>query len=191
MTAEPVKVGIVGLGRWAKVLTRAAQKSDKLEIVSATGFIVSGLRKGDARSNEGAIKFLLIGVLSTAVMLFGMSIVYGLTQSIRLDEIAAALADANSGLATEPAMIMAMFLVITGFAFKVSAAPFHFWAPDTYEGSPVPVAGFQFGAYHVAMSGLSFLSTAISARRIHCWRPSSLSFSFFSSTCWSAMEIAT
>jgi NADH-quinone oxidoreductase subunit N len=113
-----------------------------LEIVSATGFIVSGLRKRDARSNEGALKFLLIGVLSTAVMLFGMSIVYGLAQSIRLDGIAAALADERSGLAAEPAMVMAMFLVITGFAFKVSAAPFHFWAPDTYEGSPVPIAGF-------------------------------------------------
>src|SRR5918911_5637991 len=63
-----------------------------LEIVSATGFIVAGLRKGDARSNEGSLKFLLIGVLSTAVMLFGMSLVYGLSGSIRLDAIAAAVA---------------------------------------------------------------------------------------------------
>ncbi|HKE98025.1 MAG TPA: NADH-quinone oxidoreductase subunit N [Actinomycetes bacterium] len=143
-----------------------------LEIVSATGFIVSGLRKGDARSNEGAIKFLLIGVLSTAVMLFGMSIVYGLTQSIRLDEIAAALADANSGLATEPAMVMAMFLVITGFAFKVSAAPFHFWAPDTYEGSPVPVAGFLSVASKAAgFAGLLQVTFVGFAPLAHAWAP--------------------
>ncbi len=109
-----------------------------LEIVSATGFIAAGFRKDDARSNEGALKFLLIGVLSTAVMLFGMSLVYGFTGSLRLDQIAAKL----STLGNEPAVVMAVFLVITGFAFKVSAAPFHFWAPDTYEGSPVPVAAY-------------------------------------------------
>jgi NADH-quinone oxidoreductase subunit N len=109
-----------------------------LEIVSATGFIVAGFRKGDARGNEGALKFLLIGVLSTAVMLFGMSLVYGFTGSLHLSQIAQTL----QGLGNEPAAVMAMFLVVTGFAFKVSAAPFHFWAPDTYEGSPVPVAAY-------------------------------------------------
>jgi NADH-quinone oxidoreductase subunit N len=109
-----------------------------LEIVSATGFIVAGFRKGDVRSNEGALKFLLIGVLSTAVMLFGMSLVYGFTGSLKLTEIAARLGQVGN----EPAAVMAVFLVITGFAFKVSAAPFHFWAPDTYEGSPVPVAAY-------------------------------------------------
>ena len=97
-----------------------------LEIVSATGFIVAGFRKGDARGNEGALKFLLIGVLSTAVMLFGMSLVYGFTGTLQLRPIAERLAQ----LGDEPAAVMSMFLVITGFAFKVSAAPFHFWAPD-------------------------------------------------------------
>jgi NADH-quinone oxidoreductase subunit N len=109
-----------------------------LEIVSATGFIVAGFRKSDARGNEGALKFLLIGVLSTAVMLFGMSLVYGFTGSLQLGPIAERLGQ----LGDEPAAVMAVFLVITGFAFKVSAAPFHFWAPDTYEGSPVPVAAY-------------------------------------------------
>jgi NADH-quinone oxidoreductase subunit N len=109
-----------------------------LEIVSATGFIVAGFRKGDARSNEGALKFLLIGVLSTAVMLFGMSLVYGFTGSLNLGQIAQKL----QAVGNEPAAVMAVFLVVTGFAFKVSAAPFHFWAPDTYEGSPVPVAAY-------------------------------------------------
>jgi NADH-quinone oxidoreductase subunit N len=109
-----------------------------LEIVSATGFIAAGFRKGDARGNEGALKFLLIGVLSTAVMLFGMSLVYGFTGSLQLGTIATRLAT----LGDEPAAVMSVFLVVTGFAFKVSAAPFHFWAPDAYEGSPVPVAAY-------------------------------------------------
>ena len=109
-----------------------------LEIVSATGFIAAGFRKSDARGNEGALKFLLIGVLSTAVMLFGMSLVYGFTGSLQLGPIAERLTE----LGDEPAAVMAVFLVVTGFAFKVSAAPFHFWAPDTYEGSPVPVAAY-------------------------------------------------
>jgi NADH-quinone oxidoreductase subunit N len=109
-----------------------------LEILSATGFIVAGFRKGDARSNEGALKFLLIGVLSTAVMLFGMSLVYGFTGSLNLGQVAQRL----QAVGNEPAAVMAVFLVVTGFAFKVSAAPFHFWAPDTYEGSPIPVAAY-------------------------------------------------
>jgi NADH-quinone oxidoreductase subunit N len=71
-------------------------------------------------------------------MLFGMSLVYGFTGSLQLGPIAERLAR----LGDEPAAIMSVFLVVTGFAFKVSAAPFHFWAPDTYEGSPVPVAAY-------------------------------------------------
>jgi NADH-quinone oxidoreductase subunit N len=109
-----------------------------LEIVSVPGFVIAGFRKTDTRSSESAIKFFLIGVLATAVMLFGMSLVYGLTGSLQLSTIAARLgADPRT-----PAALAAVGLVITGFAFKVSAAPFHFWAPDTYQGAPVPVAAF-------------------------------------------------
>jgi len=111
-----------------------------LEVVSVPGFIIAGMRKADTRSTESAIKFFLIGVLSTAVMLFGMSIVYGMTGSVQLETIARQL-DAP-GFAQTPAMAAAVALVIVGFAFKVSAAPFHFWAPDTYQGAPVPVAAF-------------------------------------------------
>src|SRR6266540_4354988 len=71
-------------------------------------------------------------------MLFGMSLIYGFTGTLNIGQIASRL----QALGDEPAAVMAMFMVITGFAFKVSAAPFHFWAPDTYEGSPVPVAAY-------------------------------------------------
>ncbi|HEV3485442.1 MAG TPA: proton-conducting transporter membrane subunit, partial [Vicinamibacterales bacterium] len=108
-----------------------------LELVTAPGWLIAGLRKRDPRSNEAALKFFLIGILSTAVMLYGMSLVYGLTGTLRLDEIAARIADVPQGIA-----IAAVLFVVTGFAFKVSSVPFHFWAPDTYEGSPVPVAAF-------------------------------------------------
>lgn len=111
-----------------------------LELVSAPGFLMSAFRKNDLRSNEAGLKFFLIGVLSTAVMLYGMSMIYGITGSTRLTGIADKL-NGISG-ATETMALAAILFVVVGFAFKVSAFPFQFWAPDTYEGSPVPVAAF-------------------------------------------------
>ncbi len=107
-----------------------------LETVSIPGFVMAGLRKRDLYSSEAALKFFLIGVLSVALMLFGMSLVYGYTGTTSLVEIAnhPALAD------PEPLLYAAILLVIVGFGFKVSAVPFHFWAPDTYAGAPMPVA---------------------------------------------------
>lgn len=111
-----------------------------LELVSAPGFLMSAFRKGDLRSNEAGLKFFLIGVLSTAVMLYGMSLVYGLTGATRLDAVAQGLSGLSGGQDT--LALAAVLFVVVGFAFKVSAFPFQFWAPDTYEGSPVPVAAF-------------------------------------------------
>lgn len=111
-----------------------------LELVSAPGFLMSAFRKNDLRSNEAGLKFFLIGVLSTAVMLYGMSMIYGLTGATRLEGIALKLADISGG--QETMAFAAILFVVVGFAFKVSAVPFQFWAPDTYEGSPVPVAAF-------------------------------------------------
>jgi NADH-quinone oxidoreductase subunit N len=108
-----------------------------LETVSIPAFVMAGLRKRDLYSSEAALKFFLIGVLSVALMLFGMSMVYGFTGTTTLEGIAAAIA----GQATpDPLLLASVMLVIVGFAFKVSAVPFHFWAPDTYAGSPMPVA---------------------------------------------------
>src|SRR6188472_633329 len=111
-----------------------------LELVSAPGFLLAAFRKSDIRGNEGGLKFFIIGVLSTAVMLYGMSLIYGLTGRLELHAIAQGL----SGLtgARETLANVAIVFVVIGFAFKVSAVPFQFWAPDTYEGAPVPVAGF-------------------------------------------------
>ncbi len=109
-----------------------------LELVSVPGFVMAGLRKFDLRSNEGALKFFLIGVLSVAVLLFGLSIVYGFTGTTDLVGVAEALATSER----EPLLLGSVLFVIVGFGFKISAVPFHFWAPDTYEGSPIPVTAF-------------------------------------------------
>ncbi len=111
-----------------------------LELVSAPGFLMAAFRKGDPKSNEAGLKFFLIGVLSTAVMLYGMSLIYGLTGTTRLGAIAQSLSNIDPG--KETLAFSAILFVVIGFAFKVSAVPFQFWAPDTYEGAPVPVAAF-------------------------------------------------
>jgi NADH-quinone oxidoreductase subunit N len=108
-----------------------------LELVTAPAWLMAGFRKRDPRSNEAALKFFLIGILSTAVMLYGMSLIYGITGSLKLTQIAAGLGGAGEAIG-----IAGVLFVVTGFAFKVSSVPFHFWAPDTYEGSPIPVAAF-------------------------------------------------
>ncbi|MGH2673965.1 MAG: NADH-quinone oxidoreductase subunit N [Actinomycetota bacterium] len=108
-----------------------------LELVTAPGWLMAGFRKRDPRSNEASLKFFLIGILSTAVMLYGMSLIYGVTGTLVLEDIAGELGGEAQGIA-----VAAVLFVVAGFAFKVSSVPFHFWAPDTYEGSPIPVAAF-------------------------------------------------
>ena len=108
-----------------------------LETISLPTFVLAGWRKHDTRSNEAAIKYFLIGVLSTAIMLYGMSLIFGMAHSTLLSDIATA-----SGK-TQPALFaVAIFMTLVGFAFKISAVPFHFWAPDTYDGAPMPVTAF-------------------------------------------------
>ncbi len=109
-----------------------------LEMVTAPLFMLAGWRKGDAKSNEASLKYFILGVLSTAILLYGMSLVFGLTGEVGFVEIAAATA----GMSNEPALIMAILFMMVGFGFKISAVPFHFWAPDTYEGAPTPITAY-------------------------------------------------
>jgi len=109
-----------------------------LETISLPTYILAGWRKHDTRSNEASVKYYLFGVLSTSVMLYGMSLLYGVAGSTLISDIARTTAN----LSEEPLVIVAIALTLVGFAFKVSAVPFHFWAPDTYEGAPTPVTAF-------------------------------------------------
>ncbi len=109
-----------------------------LELVTSPTFLLAGWRKGDARSNEAALKYFIIGVLSSAILVFGISLVYGVTGEINLYNIQqAVLLSPDSRL-----LSVGVVLTILGFAFKVSAVPFHFWTPDTYEGAPIPVTAY-------------------------------------------------
>ncbi|MTV24367.1 NADH-quinone oxidoreductase subunit N [Nitriliruptoraceae bacterium ZYF776] len=130
-----------------------------LETVSIPGFVMAGLRKRDLYSSEAAMKFFLIGVLSVALMLFGMSMVYGFTGTTTLEGIAAAIAAESAPV---PLLLGSVMLVIVGFGFKISAVPFHFWAPDTYAGSPMPVAAMLAVASKAAgfagLIGVAFIA---------------------------------
>jgi len=110
-----------------------------LELISVPAFVLAGLRKKDLKSNEAALKFFLFGVLSTAVMLYGMSLVYGITGTTNLTRIGLVL---SAQPVFRSIAVLSVFFIIVGFGFKVSAFPFQWWVPDTYEGSPVPVAAF-------------------------------------------------
>ncbi|MGH9279643.1 MAG: NADH-quinone oxidoreductase subunit N [Acidimicrobiales bacterium] len=110
-----------------------------LETLSIPGYLLAGWRKRDLKSNEASLKYYLLGVLASAVMLYGMSLVYGYTGTTVLAQIGEQTA---GRVAAQPIVSVAIFFILVGFAFKISAVPFHFWAPDTYEGSPTPVTAF-------------------------------------------------
>ena len=109
-----------------------------LELTTGPLYLLAGWRKGDVKSNEASMKYFILGVLSTAILLYGMSMLYGLTGEITF----AGLAGATAGRGDEPAVVVAILFMIVGFGFKISAVPFHFWAPDTYEGAPTPVTAY-------------------------------------------------
>ena len=109
-----------------------------LELLSIPAYMMAAWRKRDVRSNEAGVKYYLLGVFASAVMLYGMSMLFGATNSTLLTDIGAELTDGSlNGLE-----VVGIVFVICGFAFKISAVPFHTWAPDTYEGAPTPVTAF-------------------------------------------------
>ncbi|MCY7337485.1 MAG: NAD(P)H-quinone oxidoreductase subunit N, partial [Chamaesiphon sp.] len=109
--------------------------------LSISSYLMTGYMKRDPRSNEAALKYLLIGASSSAVFLYGVSLLYGLSGGeTTLPEIAIGIANANGSLSL--GLVVSLVFVIAGIAFKISAVPFHQWAPDVYEGSPTPVVAF-------------------------------------------------
>ena len=109
-----------------------------LELLSIPAYMMAAWRKRSGLSNEAGVKYYLLGVFASAIMLFGMSYLFGTTGSTKLTDIGASLAEGDLlGL-----QVVGIAFVIVGFAFKVSAVPFHTWAPDTYEGAPTPVTAF-------------------------------------------------
>ena len=112
-----------------------------LEMLSISSYLMTGYMKRDPRSNEAALKYLLIGASSSAIFLYGVSLLYGLSGGeTNLIAISATIADVTSGQSL--GLAISLVFVIAGIAFKISAVPFHQWTPDVYEGSPTPVVAF-------------------------------------------------
>ena len=130
-----------------------------LETASISFYILAGFATDERRSPEAGMKYFVYGAFASAVMLYGLSFLYGMSGHTNIYALAAAL----GGASTNPLMILASVLVIAGFAFKVSAVPFHFWSPDVYEGAPISAtailstaskaAGFAI-FLHIFMAGI-------------------------------------
>ncbi|WMX55523.1 NADH-quinone oxidoreductase subunit NuoN [Peribacillus sp. R9-11] len=112
-----------------------------LELLSLSSYILVGIRKHNRKSNEASMKYVINGGISTAITLFGMSYLYGVTGSVNLGEMSRTMAAMTDGQ-LQYIMGLAFFMVFVGLSFKIAAAPFHMWAPDVYEGAPTPVVAF-------------------------------------------------
>lgn len=112
-----------------------------IELVSIAVYIMTGFARNDKGSSEGAIKYFLLGILSTAILAYGMAWLYGMTGSTNLNAIAQSIA--TNRLESDTGLTFAMLLLIVAFGFKIAAVPFHVWTPDAYEGAPTPVTAFM------------------------------------------------
>ena len=108
-----------------------------LETMAVAFYVLAGYLKPNPRSNEAAVKYFLLGAFSLGILLYGMSLLYGLTGSTNLRVIATSLEGVNQEL-----LLLALILVTAGIGFKIAAVPFHMWAPDVYEGAPTPITAF-------------------------------------------------
>jgi len=124
-----------------------------LQLTSLPLIVLVGYAKRDPKSGEAALKYLLLVLVSTAVLLYGMSLIYGALGTSTLGEIGALLAKQRH---IEPVVALGLVLLLTGFGFKITAAPFHYWVPDAYEGAPTPVTaylsvGSKFAGFALAL----------------------------------------
>ncbi len=110
-----------------------------LETMTISFYILTGYKKNDSKSAEAGVKYLILGAMSSAILLYGLSLVYGMTGTTVIVEVAAKIKVLGS---MSPALLVGMIFLIAGFGFKISAVPFQMWSPDVYEGAPTPVTAF-------------------------------------------------
>ena len=110
-----------------------------IETTAIPLYILSGFITNDNKSVESGLKYLLFGAVTSAIMLYGFSLLYGFSGETQFGNLVVAI---ENGLIPNGLKLVILFLVLAGFGFKVSAVPFHFWAPDVYHGSPTPISGF-------------------------------------------------
>ena len=133
-----------------------------IELASTPMFLLSGWKKGDQKSNEGSIKFFLLGVLSASLILYGFSLLYGVTGKLVFSDIANTLI--QSDLNQSPVTLLSAILILAGIGFKISIVPFHSWAPDTYEGAPLPVTAYL----SVSSKATGFVALIILISKVFC-----------------------
>jgi NADH-quinone oxidoreductase subunit N len=109
-----------------------------LELMSLSSYILAGYFKNEQKSTEAAMKYFVLGAVSSAILLYGISLIYGVTGSLNLVEISQAM----STLVSNDALMFGIMLLGAGLCFKIAAAPFHMWTPDVYEGAPTPITAF-------------------------------------------------
>ena len=113
-----------------------------LELTSISLYILVGFLK-DSKSSEASLKYLLLGAVASAVLLFGMALIFGFTGKTQLGEIAQAIqAMSPQVVLASPGLILGIVLLVAGFGFKIAAVPFHMWVPDVYEGAPTPITAY-------------------------------------------------
>lgn len=121
-----------------------------LEIMSMAVYILVGYRRNEVRSNEGAFKYFMLGSMASAILLYGIAMTYGVTKTVELEAIQRYYASTNMGSLGALGLLM----ILVGLGFKVAAVPFHTWAPDAYEGAPMPITGFMATAVKAAAFAL-------------------------------------
>ncbi len=109
-----------------------------LELMTISFYILVSFKKKDAKSCEAGIKYIILSAMSSALLLYGLSLVYGLTKTTIIEQIASTLAAGTM----QPLMALGIIFLLAGFGFKISLVPFHMWAPDVYEGAPTPITAF-------------------------------------------------
>jgi NADH-quinone oxidoreductase subunit N len=115
-----------------------------IELASLATYVLTSFAKQRSTSLEGGLKYFLLGIFASAILIYGMTWIYGITGSTDLDDIALHLQGVvEGGQSRDPAVLLAMLLVVVGLGFKIAAVPFHMWTPDAYDGAPTPVTGFM------------------------------------------------
>lgn len=141
-----------------------------LEILSIPIYVMAGSNKDDVRSSEASLKYFMTGAFATGVLLFGIAWIYGGTASFKLDEIAAFI---NNAEGTHSSLIyIGLLMILSAFLFKVGAAPFHFWSPDVYDGSPHIVTGFMAAVVKLGAFGAFMKIFSVTFVGLHdFWAP--------------------
>jgi NADH-quinone oxidoreductase subunit N len=129
-----------------------------LELQSLALYVMAAIRRDDLRSSEAGLKYFVLGALSSGMLLYGASLIYGFTGSTSFASIAAVAAQPGAG--SNIGLIIGLVFLLVGIAFKISAVPFHMWTPDVYEGAPTPVTAFFASAPKVAAMAL-FMRVAL------------------------------